>query len=80
MYLQVFIMKSTSLHKINKELVNSFNEEITFNLDKRQEDDNHVNRLYGLKDWHLLSSLAINRPQLTSYYIHLLDHEPFDEN
>ena len=73
-------MKFTSLHKINKELVNSFNEEITFNLDKRQEDDNYVEPFFGLKDWHLLGSLAIDRPQLTSYYIHLLDQEAFDEN
>ena len=67
-------------NKISEELVNSFNEEMTFELAKRLEDDNYITPFDGLKDWHLLRALAINRPELTADYIHLLDQEPFDEN
>ena len=73
-------MKFIDENKINEELVNSFNEEMTFELAKRLEDDNYITPFDGLKDWHLLRALAINRPELTADYIHLLDQEPFDEN
>ena len=73
-------MKSKSDDKISEELVNSFNEEMTFELAKRLEEENYTTPFDGLKDWHLLRALAINRPELTSDYIHLLDQEPFDEN
>ena len=73
-------MKSTNHNKISLELVNSFNEEMTFELAKRLEDEIYASPFDGLQDWHLLRALAINRPELTSNYIHLLDQEPFDEN
>ena len=73
-------MEYTNHNKISIELVNSFNEEMTFELAKRLEDENYASPFEGLKDWHLLRALAINRPELTSDYIHLLDQEPFDEN
>ena len=73
-------MKFTAKNKISAELVRSFNEEMTYELAKRLEDDNYSTPFDGLKDWHLLRALAINRPELTSDYIHLLDQEPFDEN
>ena len=73
-------MKSTNHNNISEELVNSFNEEMTFELAKRLEDENYASPFEGLKDRHLLRALAINRPELTSDYIHLLDQEPFDEN
>ena len=73
-------MKSTNHNKISAELENSFNEEMTFELAERFEDENYASPFDGLKDWHLLRALAINRPELTSNYIHLLDQEPFDEN
>ena len=73
-------MEFTSDNKISAELVNSFNEEMTLELAKRLEEDNYTTPFEGLKDWHLLRALAINRPELTSEYIHLLDQEPFDEN
>ena len=66
--------------KISEELVNSFNEEMTFELVKRLEDENYTSPFDGLNDWHLLSALAINMPELTSDYIHLLDQELFNEN
>ena len=73
-------MKFISENKISEELVNSFDEKMTLELAKRLEEDNYKTPFDGLKDWHLLRALAINRPELTSDYIHLLDQEPFDEN
>ena len=73
-------MEFISENKINDELVNSFDEEMTLELAKRLEEDEYPSPFDGLKDWHLLRALAINRPELTSNYIHLLDQEPFDEN
>ena len=73
-------MKSKSDYKISEDFINSFNEEMTFELAKRLEEENYTTPFDGLKDWHLLRALAINRPELTSDYIHLLDQEPFDEN
>ena len=73
-------MKSTPDIKISEELIKSFNEEMTLELAKRLEDDNYASPFDGLKDWHLLRSLAINRPELTTDFVHLLDQEPFDEN
>ncbi len=66
--------------KISEQLVNSFNEEMTQELARRLEEDNYITPFEGLNDWHLLRALAINRPELTTNYIHLLDQEPFDEN
>ncbi len=73
-------MESTSNNKISEELVESFNEEMAYELAKRLEEDNYRTPFDGLQDWHLLRALAINRPELTTDYIHLLDQEPFDEN
>ena len=73
-------MENSSHIKISPDLVTSFNEEMTSELAKRLEDDNYPTPFEGLKDWHLLRALAINRPELTSEYIHLLDQEPFDED
>ena len=67
-------------NNISEELVNSFNEEMTLELATRLEEDNYISPFDGLKDWHLLRALAINRPELTLEYVHLLDQEPFDEN
>ena len=66
-------MKFISENKISEELVNSFNEEMTFELAKRLEEDNSNTPFEGLKEWHLLRGLAINRPELKTNYIHLLD-------
>ncbi len=69
-----------SKNKISEELIDSFDEEMTQKLANRLEEDNYNTPFEGLNDWHLLRALAINRPELTSDYIHLLDQEPFDEN
>ena len=73
-------MEFISENIISEEVVNSFDEEMTLELATRLEEDNYITPFDGLKDWHLLRALAINRPELTSDYIHLLDQEPFDEN
>ena len=73
-------MKFTSENKISEELVNSFDEKMTLELATRLEEDSYATPFDGLKDWHLLRALAINRPELTADYIYLLDQEPFDEN
>ena len=73
-------MEFTSENKISEEVVNSFDEKMTLELATRLEEDNYITPFDGLKDWHLLRALAINRPELTTDYIHLLDQEPFDEN
>ena len=73
-------MEFISENKISEELVNSFDEEMTLELAKRLEDDEYMTPFEGLKHWHILRALAINRPELTTDYIHLLDQEPFDEN
>jgi len=73
-------MEFISENKISEELVNSFDEEMTLQLAKRLEEDEYTTPFDGLKDLHLLRALAINRPELTTDYTHLLDQEPFDEN
>ena len=73
-------MEFISENKISDELVNSFDEEMTLELAQRLEEDEYKTPFDGLKDCHLLRALAINRPELTTDYIHLLDQEPFDEN
>tara|TARA_B100000886_G_scaffold136365_1_gene92056 strand:+ start:311 stop:532 length:222 start_codon:yes stop_codon:yes gene_type:complete len=73
-------MKFICEDKISEELVNSYNEKMTLELAIRLEEDNYKTPFDGLKDWQLLRALEINKPELTSDYIYLLDKEPFDEN
>ena len=73
-------MEFISENKISEELVNSFDEEMTLELAKRLKEDEYAKPFEDLKDLHLLRALAINRTELTTNYIHLLDQEPFDEN
>jgi len=73
-------MKFISENKISEEIINSFNEEMTLELAKRLEEDNHNNPFDGLKDWDLLWALVIKRSELAINYTHLLEQETFDEN
>ena len=74
-------MKFISKNIISEELVNSLDEEISLELAKRLEEENYNTPPFdGFKDWHLLRTLAINRPEITTNYIHFLDQEVFDEN
>ena len=73
-------MKFTTDNKISSKLVNSFNEEMTFELAKRLKDDNCQILFDRPKDLHLLRALTLNRPELSSDFIYPLDQEHFDEN
>ena len=73
-------MKFISKNQTSEELVNSFDEEMTLELTKMLEEDNYNTPFDDLKHLHLLRALAINRTELTTNYIHLLNQEPFDEN
>ena len=73
-------MKFISENKISEELVNSLDKEMVLELAKRLEEDNYNTPFDGLNGMHLLKALAINRPELTTNYIHLLDQELFNES
>ena len=73
-------MNFISENKISEELDNFFNEEMTLKLAKKLEEDNYNNSFDCLNDWHFLRAHAINRQELTTNYIHLLDQEPLYEN
>ena len=45
----------------------------------RLEVDDYTDPFEGLNDWHLLRSLAFQRPELVEPYLHLLDMEAYDE-
>jgi hypothetical protein len=45
----------------------------------RLEQDEYANAFDGLNDWHLLRTIAFQRPELVESYLHLLDLEAFDE-
>ena len=73
-------MKFISENIISEELVNSSGEEMSLELAKRLEEENYNTPFDDLKDWDSLRTLAINRPEITTNYIHFLDQELFDEN
>ena len=73
-------MKFISENQISEELVNSFDEEMILEFANMLEEDIYNTPFDGLKDFHLLRALSVNRPELKTNYIHLLDKDPFDEN
>jgi hypothetical protein len=48
-------------------------------LANRLERDEYSSAFDGLEDWHLLRTLAFERPELIEPYIYLLDLESYDE-
>ncbi len=48
-------------------------------LASRLEQDEYTNAFAGLEDWHLLRSIAFQRPELVEPYLYLLDLEAYDE-
>jgi hypothetical protein len=48
-------------------------------LAARLEQDDYSNAFEGLDDWHLLRTLAFQRPELAEPYLYLLDIEGYDE-
>ena len=73
-------MKSTSVSITSGKHLNFINQEKSFELAKRLEEENYLTPYGVLKNWNLLRALVIYRPVLTFDYIYLQDHEPFDEN
>ena len=65
---------------IIKEDINSFDDDSVALIAKRLEEDDYPTPFDGLKDWHLLRAIAIQRPELAEPYLHLVDQEPFDED
>lgn len=49
-------------------------------LAQRLEEDDYETPFAALGDWHLLRSLAFQRPELAEPYTYLLDLEAFDES
>ncbi|NJK41749.1 MAG: DUF2555 domain-containing protein [Acaryochloridaceae cyanobacterium SU_2_1] len=49
-------------------------------LAKRLEEDDYETPFAALEDWHLLRSIAFQRPELAKSYLYLLDLEAFDES
>ncbi len=49
-------------------------------LAQRLEDDDYETPFAALEDWHLLRSVAFQRPELAEPYLYLLDLEAFDES
>ena len=60
-------MEFISENNISEEPVNSFDEKLPVKLAKRLEKENYMKPFDGLKYWHLLRTLKINRPELKSY-------------
>ena len=66
-------------HSENKK-VSGYTEEDVALLAKRLEDDDYETPFAALEDWHLLRSIAFQRPELAESYLYLLDLEAFDES
>jgi DUF971 family protein len=49
------------------------------NLAARLEADDYADAFEGLQDWHLMRSIAFQRPELIEPYLYLLDLEAYDE-
>lgn len=66
-------------HSENKK-VSGYTEEDVALLAKRLEEDDYETPFAALEDWHLLRSIAFQRPELAESYLYLLDLEAFDES
>lgn len=60
--------------------VSGYTEEDVALLAKRLEEDDYETPFAALEDWHLLRSIAFQRPELAESYLYLLDLEAFDES
>jgi Protein of unknown function (DUF2555) len=49
-------------------------------LAQRLDEDDYSSPFEALNDWHLLRSLAFQRPEMVESYLYLLDLEAFDES
>ena len=73
-------MLFTSDNKIFKKPLNSSYEEGTFELAKTLGEKKYVKLFNVFKNWNLVRTFATNSYKLISNYIHLLEHEQFDEH
>ena len=64
---------------IIQEKLAAFNETSTAEH-ARTLDDDYPKTIAGLTDWHPLRTLAMHRPRVKRFYLHLVDQEPFDED
>jgi hypothetical protein len=64
---------------INKRDFSSITASEVAKLAARLEQDDYSNAFDGLDDWHLLRTLAFQRPELAEPYLYLLDIEGYDE-
>lgn len=62
-----------------KQDIGSLTEADVAQLAVRLERDDYANAFEGLEDWHLLRTLAFQRPELAEPYFYLLDMEAYDE-
>jgi Protein of unknown function (DUF2555) len=49
-------------------------------LAQRLEEDDYGSPFEALSDWHLLRSIAFQRPEMVESYLYLLDLEAYDES
>ncbi len=49
-------------------------------LAQRLEEDDYSTPFEALSDWHLLRSVAFQRPEMVESYLYLLDLEAYDES
>ncbi|NJK39453.1 MAG: DUF2555 domain-containing protein [Oscillatoriales cyanobacterium RM2_1_1] len=59
--------------------ISTLTEDDVSQLAIRLERDEYNNPFEGLQDWHLLRTIAFQRPELVEPYVHLLDMEAYDE-
>ncbi|ATS18292.1 DUF2555 domain-containing protein [Synechococcus sp. PCC 6717] len=62
------------------EFINQLTPQDVAALAQRLEEDDYDTPFAALEDWHLLRSLAFQRPELAEPYLYLLDLEAFDES
>ena len=59
-------------NNISAELINSFNEEMNFELAKILEGDNCQIPFDRPKDWHLLRALTLNKSELSFFLAEMI--------
>jgi hypothetical protein len=66
--------------EVNHPNIATLTETDVSSLALRLEEDDYGTPFEALNDWHLLRSLAFQRPELVEPYLYLLDLEAFDES
>lgn len=64
---------------ISQRNISALTAEDVAELATRLERDDYASAFEGLDDWHLLRTLAFQRPELSEPYLYLLDIEAYDE-